>query len=88
MQAGGALTVTKGILTKAAIKKLRSQDADSKVRETLSAPSVNERRGPAKVVCHDDDSAMINVCQNVWNPTMRHLGRVHGISVTFASRGS
>ena len=34
----------------------------------------------AKLYMHDDNTAMIQVCRTGRNPTMRTLGRVHGIS--------
>ena len=36
----------------------------------------------AKIYMHDDNTAMIQVCRTGRNPTMRTLGRVHGISVS------
>jgi hypothetical protein len=33
------------------------------------------------LVVHDDNSAMIQVCRTGKNPTMRHLGRTHRVSV-------
>ena len=33
------------------------------------------------VIAHEDNSAMIKVCEHGRNPTMRHLSRTHGISV-------
>ena len=35
----------------------------------------------SRVIAHEDNSAMIKVCEHGRNPTMRHLGRTHGISV-------
>ena len=32
---------------------------------------------------HEDSQAMIQICKNSRNPTMRHLGRTHGISVAY-----
>ena len=37
--------------------------------------------GGEKAVFHEDNQAMIRVCETGRNPTMRHLGRTHGISV-------
>ena len=31
----------------------------------------------SRVIAHEDNSAMIKVCEHVRNPTMRHLGRTH-----------
>ena len=35
----------------------------------------------SQVIAHDDNSAVTKVCEHGRNPTMRHLGRTHGISV-------
>ena len=35
----------------------------------------------SRVIAHEDNSAMMKVCEHGRNPTMRHLGRTHGISV-------
>ena len=32
---------------------------------------------------HEDNQAMIQICKNGRNPTMRHLGRTHGISIAY-----
>ena len=37
----------------------------------------------AGFVFHEDNQAMIRVCQTGRNPTMRHLGRTHRISVAW-----
>ena len=34
-------------------------------------------------VFHEDNQAMIRVCETGKNPTMRHLGRTHGVSVAW-----
>jgi len=36
-----------------------------------------------RLVFHGDNAAMIQVCKSGRNPTMRHLGRTHGISITW-----
>ena len=38
---------------------------------------------PAVLVFHEDNQAMIRVCQTGRNPTMRHLGRTHRVSVAW-----
>ena len=37
----------------------------------------------AIIYCHEDNSAMISTAKRGANPTMRHLGRVHGIQVNW-----
>ena len=37
----------------------------------------------AGLVFHEDSQAMIRVCQPGRNPTMRHLGRTHRVSVAW-----
>ena len=32
---------------------------------------------------HDDNEAMVQVMNTGNNPTMRHIGRVHGVSIAF-----
>ena len=39
--------------------------------------------GSAGLVFHEDNQAMIRVCQTGRNPTMRHLGRTHSVSVAW-----
>ena len=36
-----------------------------------------------KLVCHEDNEVAIRVCKSGRNQTMRHLGRVHGITVAW-----
>jgi hypothetical protein len=36
---------------------------------------------PATLFFHEDNQAMIQVCMSGRNPTMRHLGRTHRVSV-------
>jgi len=38
---------------------------------------------PHPLIFHGDNEAMIQVCRSGRNPTMRHLGRTHGISITW-----
>ena len=39
---------------------------------------------PSDVLCiHGDNEVMIQVCRSGRNPTMRHMGRTHGISCTW-----
>ena len=38
-------------------------------------------RRPARITLHDDNQAMLRVCETGRNPTMKHLGRTHGVSV-------
>ena len=39
--------------------------------------------GGPRGVFHEDNQAMIRVCETGKNPTMRHLGRTHGVSVAW-----
>ena len=41
----------------------------------------------AIIYLHEDNSAMISVAKRGANPTMRHLGCVHGISVNWIYQG-
>ena len=36
-----------------------------------------------KVDFHEDNQAMIRVCETGRNPTMRHLGRVHSVDIAW-----
>ena len=37
----------------------------------------------AKLLCHEDNEVAIRVCKSGRNQTMRHLGRVHGVTVAW-----
>ena len=39
--------------------------------------------GGGNSIFHEDNQAMIRVCETGRNPTMRHLGRTHGVSVAW-----
>ena len=54
---------------------------------TLGIPSISAwetlmKREP-RIVFYDDNQAMINVMRSGRNPTMRHMERTHGISITW-----
>ena len=36
-----------------------------------------------KLIVHEDNAAMIRVMETGRNPTMRHLGRTHGVSINW-----
>ena len=54
---------------------------------TLGIPSISAwetlMRTPPRIVFYDDNQAMINVMRSGRNPTMRHMERTHGISITW-----
>ena len=61
------------------IKRLR-REATREEHANLRIPE-----GDRKVIAlnfHDDNEAMVSVCRTGKNPTMRHLGKVHGISLS------
>ena len=37
----------------------------------------------AKLICHEDNEVAIRVCRSGRNQTMRHLGRVHGVTIAW-----
>ena len=62
------------------IKKSGSEDRN---RTRLVKKGGFLKSKTARLIFHEDNTAMISVCKNGRNPTMRWLGRVHGISINF-----
>ena len=60
-----------------------------RARKDLSAAAKQDRaeamagQGAPRLTFHDDNEAMIEVRRTGDNPTMRHIGRAHGVSVAF-----
>ena len=68
--------------TKATKKRLRKAAAkDAFMNDT--EPVEGEIVKKVRLIMHDDNEAMIQVCRTGRNPTMRHLGRTHGISIAY-----
>ena len=66
---------------KAQAKRERKERQQLEQQERLLREPADQRK--AKLYFHEDNEAMIQVCRHGRNPTMRHIGRVHGISVSF-----
>ena len=64
----------------AAQKRARIEEGKSR-REAAFQRNNGIDETKAMLYMHDDNPAMIQVCRTGRNPTMRTLGRVHGISI-------
>jgi hypothetical protein len=71
-------------MSKATKKTLRKKAAkDAWMNSTEKPDNVNQDEKQTSLIMHDDNEAMIQVCRTGRNPTMRHLGRTHGISISY-----
>ena len=68
--------------TKANARKKQSNSDDRNRARLVKEGKFLASQQP-RIIFHDDNTAMISVCKNGRNPTMRWLGRVHGISIQF-----
>ena len=69
-------------MTKAQKKRARKVAAEDERNDRIKAQAEKEHASQvAMLIMHDDNSAMIQVFKTGRNPTMRTLGRVHGISI-------
>ena len=69
-----------GAKARARIKKSQSEERNR--MRLLRGGGLAQSKDP-RLIFHEDNTAMISVCKNGRNPTMRWLGRVHGISINF-----
>ena len=63
--------------------RIRNSQADERNRTRLVRQSAYLRSKSPRLIFHEDNTAMISVCKNGRNPTMRWLGRVHGLAINF-----
>ena len=58
-----------------------------KLTSATSPPQAGKRAGcECPLVFHADNESMIAVCNSGKNPTMRHIGRTHGISIAWLNQ--
>ena len=62
-------------------KRIAEAAARENQRIRYSRTRVNELL--PSIVFHDDNAAMVIICKSGANPSLRHLGRVHGIGLNF-----
>ena len=62
------------------IRERKDAGKSAKKEELLREPPSQQE---PRLAIHEDNEAMIQVAKLGSNPTMRHIGRVHGISVSF-----
>ena len=67
--------------TKASIKRNRIEVGQGQTRYDMIMTGEALKRQPARIIYHEDNDAMIQVVEIGRNPTMRHVGRIHGISI-------